>query len=357
MTLKMKRVREIIDQFPAQRILVVGDLMLDRYIYGKVNRISPEAPVPVVQVSEQCNMPGGASNVAWNIQSLGGNAVVSGFMGTDQAADELKELLINGGVAVDGVVALSDVRTTVKTRIIAEHQQIVRVDWDNDPNLDEAAIDTLCDQIASEVDHATGVVIEDYGKGVVVQKVIDRVLKVAAEKGIPTGLDPKDNHELKLDGITVVTPNRREAHVALGMVDKSGSTDLLQDERLLGVGEKLLKKWNPELLMMTLGPQGMMLITANKPVTYIPTRAREVFDVSGAGDTVIAVCLLALACGASHEEAAELANYAAGVVVGKLGTATCSQDELMNRFLHDASWDSTLGPKPTVKDERQFPKD
>lgn len=355
--MKMNRVKEIIGRFGDQRILVVGDLMLDRYIYGHVERISPEAPVPVVQVREQSNMPGGASNVAWNIQSLGGRAVVSGVMGEDQAATELQELLVKGGVAVDGVVARGDIRTTVKTRVIAEHQQIVRVDWDNNPDLDSESLGLLCERITEEAAKATGIIIEDYGKGVVTQQVIDCVLKTAAGKGIPTGLDPKDNHELHLDGLTVVTPNRREAHVALGVVDKTGGMDPMRDERLLDVGARLLEKWNPELLMMTLGPQGMVLITKDKPVNYIPTRAREVFDVSGAGDTVIAVCLLALAAGANHEEAAELANYAAGVVVGKLGTATCSQEELMNRFLHDASWDSTLGPKPAIRDERRFPKD
>jgi D-beta-D-heptose 7-phosphate kinase/D-beta-D-heptose 1-phosphate adenosyltransferase len=277
-------------------------------------------------------------------------------MGQDRAADELKTLLSKGGVSVEGVVAVDRTFTTVKTRIIAEHQQVVRVDWDNDPVFDDVTMDRLCEQVAVAAAKATGVVIEDYGKGVVQQRIVDTVLRVAREKGIPAGLDPKDNHDLELEGITVITPNRREAHVAVGWAEKPAAPDPAEDARLQQVSHELREKWKPEMLLITLGPQGMVLVSEEASFRYIPTRAREVYDVSGAGDTVIAVCLLALAAGATRVEAAELANYAAGVVVGKLGTATCSQEELMNRFLHDASWDSALGPKPGIRDVRMNPR-
>jgi D-beta-D-heptose 7-phosphate kinase/D-beta-D-heptose 1-phosphate adenosyltransferase len=207
---------------------------------------------------------------------------------------------------------------------------------------DDVTMDRLCEQVAVAAAKATGVVIEDYGKGVVQQRIVDTVLRVAREKGIPAGLDPKDNHDLELEGITVITPNRREAHVAVGWAEKPAAPDPAEDARLQQVSHELREKWKPEMLLITLGPQGMVLVSEEASFRYIPTRAREVYDVSGAGATRV--------------EAAELANYAAGVVVGKLGTATCSQEELMNRFLHDASWDSALGPKPGIRDVRMNPR-
>jgi D-beta-D-heptose 7-phosphate kinase/D-beta-D-heptose 1-phosphate adenosyltransferase len=332
MSLKLSRVTEIVDRFDEQRILVVGDLMLDRFIYGDVSRISPEAPVPVVCVKKETDMPGGASNVARNIESLGGHATVSGFIGRDDHGDKLITLLEQGGVCVDGVMRLEDRRTTVKTRIIAEHQQVVRVDWDDRDDISDEVVQEFCVRVSEEIDKACGVVVEDYGKGVVQQPVVSRVVEVASKRGIPTGFDPKDNHELLVEGITVATPNRVEAYSAMGMIDNRPHSNPLDDERLMKVASGLLQRWRPDMLMMTLGSQGMLLVEQEQNPVLIPTRAREVYDVSGAGDTVIAVSLLALAAGASHAEAAELANYAAGVVVGKLGTATCSRAELLACF-------------------------
>ena len=332
MTLKRDRVLDIMNRFSGQRILVVGDLMLDRYIYGQVGRISPEAPVPVVRVKREVAMPGGASNVARNIVALSGQAVVAGFIGQDVPGVQLGELLKSGGVALDGVLTLDDRTTTVKTRIIAEHQQVVRVDWDNTEDYAPEVMQEFTARLNEQVRHATGVILEDYGKGVVVQSVVDEVIRSGQQYGIPTGMDPKDNHELDVEGVTVITPNRSEAFSAMNMADNKPGNDPLKDERLLRVASGLLSKWKPELLMLTLGSLGMMLVAEGRPNRHIPTRAREVFDVSGAGDTVIAVCLLALASGATHEEAAELANYAAGIVVAKLGTATTTCEELLACF-------------------------
>ena len=332
MTLKTGHVKKILGRFPCQRILVVGDLMLDRYIYGRVSRISPEAPVPIVHVTHEKRMPGGASNVAWNIQSLGGRAAVCGVIGKDANGNELKEILRHNGVCAEGAMEVEGIRTIVKTRVIAERQQVVRVDWEDDFDLAGKTAEDFCRQLVSEVKKSTGVVIEDYGKGVIRQSVVDTVLKNAKASEIPVGLDPKENHELGLGGITVATPNRKEAFTIAGVMESPAFSNPLEDKRLLKVADLLMKKWSPALLLITLGPLGILLMTKNASPKHVPTRAREVFDVSGAGDTVIATCVLALAAGASPFEAAELANYAAGVVVGKLGTATCTQQELL-RYL------------------------
>lgn len=329
MTIQAERAKQILSAFGRQRILVVGDLMLDRYIYGSVSRISPEAPVPVVRVTHEKSMPGGASNVAWNIRSLGARAAVAGVIGSDHAGDELRRVLADEGVSIEGAMEFEGARTTVKTRIIAERQQVVRVDWDNNFELGGDVLRDFCASLAREVKKSNGVIIEDYGKGIIQQEVVDAVLKAAGEARIPCGLDPKENNELGIGGLTVATPNRREAFTIAGARDPGAKSDPLKDEALLGVSETLMKKWSPELLLITLGPQGMLLREKDAPPKHVPTRAREVFDVSGAGDTVIAACVLALAAGASHVEAAELANYAAGVVVGKLGTASCTPDELL----------------------------
>ncbi|MCX6998544.1 MAG: PfkB family carbohydrate kinase [Kiritimatiellaeota bacterium] len=334
MTIKSDRVKQLLQLFPRQRIAVVGDLMLDRYIYGTVSRISPEAPVPVLHVTREKSMPGGASNVAWNVLALGGQTALCGLLGRDSAGRELREILVKGGMQADGVLDFPHLRTTVKTRIIAERQQVVRVDWEDQLRLDEITLDAFCRRVAVEVKKSTGVILEDYGKGVLQQRVADAALAAARAAGIPSGLDPKDD-SLQMAGLTVATPNRREAFAAAGVPETAPGADPLRDAELLRVGAILVKKWTPRLLMVTLGPQGMLLLSGNEPPRHVPTRAREVFDVSGAGDTVIATCVLALAAGAEFGEAAEIANYAAGVVVGKMGTATCSPAELLEALAAD----------------------
>jgi D-beta-D-heptose 7-phosphate kinase/D-beta-D-heptose 1-phosphate adenosyltransferase len=251
MTLKADRVKELVTAFADQRILVIGDLMLDRYIYGSVSRISPEAPVPVVQVSRETNMPGGASNVAWNIQALGGSSSVCGFIGRDQAGEDLCALLVQEGVSTEGAIAPDGVKTTVKTRIIAEHQQVVRVDWDDQSPVRSSDMEAFCERIHVMVRESTGVIIEDYGKGVIQQQVVDTVMAAAKEAGVPVGLDPKDNHDLEFKDLTVATPNRSEAYRAVGAVEGHPGKDPLCDQPLLEVGRALQKKWTPELLLMT----------------------------------------------------------------------------------------------------------
>lgn len=330
MSITQKRALGLMKKFRRRRILVVGDLMLDRFIYGSVSRISPEAPVPVVRVDKESCMPGGASNVACNIRALGGGAAVAGMIGKDSAGIELRWLLTHTDVGVDCAMMFAGASTTVKERIIAERQQVVRVDFEKPAAWTSRQNDKFLAMLALELEQASGVIIEDYGKGAVTQPVADLILDTARRRKIPVGLDPKEGHDLDLKGITIATPNRKEAFAMAGLFDPGAKENPLADKPLRKAGWVLMEKWNAEYLLITLGSQGMYLLARGKPPRHVPTRAREVFDVSGAGDTVIAACVTALAARATFQEAAELANFAAGVVVGKLGTASCTPEELIN---------------------------
>ncbi len=329
MTLSKQRAERLLRECRKQKILVIGDLMLDRYIYGTVSRISPEAPVPVVRVAEERSMPGGACNVAWNVRSLGARAAVAGILGRDISGRELRNLLKEKQVDTNAVLDLNEFCTIVKTRIIAERQQVVRVDWERPRDFSESTVARLKSKIKSAVAGASGVILEDYGKGVIMQEIVDAAIEEARLRKLPIGLDPKDNHELCVKGITVGTPNRKEAFAMAHEKETPPQPNPLKDKPLRKVADILMEKWAPRILMITLGAQGMLLVSA-EGARHVPTRAREVFDVSGAGDTVIATCVLALAAGAHPMEAAELANCAAGVVVGKIGTATCTPEELLS---------------------------
>lgn len=328
--MKNERARLLTESFRRQRILVVGDLMLDKYIHGTVDRISPEAPVPVVRVVRERQVPGGAANVAWNVCAMGGEAVMAGVVGDDAAGRDLLQLMAAQGVRTNAVRTVAGLQTTVKMRVLADRQQVVRVDWDTDPQFPPSDVAAFCERVERQIESCTGVVIEDYSKGIVRQEVVDTVLSAARRKGIPVGLDPKDNLNLRIKGITLATPNYKEAHVCAGLPAQApppGSP--LEDASLKAAAARLLELWEPAQLLVTLGPNGMYLAEPGRASRVIPTRAREVYDVSGAGDTVIATCVMALASGASFDEAAVLGNNAAGVVVGKLGTAICSPAELL----------------------------
>ena len=329
MGITQKRATALLRKFPRRRMLVVGDLMLDRFVYGAVERISPEAPVPVGRVEQETAMPGGASNVACNIRALGGRAAVAGMIGKDAAGIELRWLLTHTDVDVECAMMFAGANTTVKERIIAERQQVVRVDFERAPAWTVRQTEKFLAMLALELDRADGVILEDYGKGAISQPVADLVLQVAARRRIPVGLDPTERNSLSLSGVTVATPNRREAFALAGMTDPGPKENPLADKPLRHVGERLMETWALEHLAITLGPHGMYLMSRGRAPRHAPTRAREVFDVSGAGDTVIATCTTALAAGATFMESAELANIAAGVVVGKVGTASCTPDELM----------------------------
>ncbi|MDA0577706.1 MAG: PfkB family carbohydrate kinase [Verrucomicrobia bacterium] len=322
-------VEALLAKFSRQRILVVGDLMLDRYVSGTVSRISPEAPVPVVLVDREEARPGGAANVASNICALGGQATMAGIVGEDEAARELTGILAERGIAPEGVVRDKRVRTTVKMRILAERQQVVRVDYENALAIDDALVESLCARLTEVVPQMDAVIVEDYGKGVACKPVVQAILKAAKGKQVLVGFDPKDNRDLGFTTLTLATPNYMEACLAAGLPFRPIGDEPLKNPVLKKAGEILMQQWNCALLIITLGSHGMYLVSRAEAPIHIPTVAREVFDVSGAGDTVIATAMLALASGADHRLAAMAANTAAGVVVAKVGTATCSAEELL----------------------------
>ncbi len=329
MSLTIRRARELLAAFPRQRIAVIGDLMLDRYVQGAVDRISPEAPVPVVRVVSERAVPGGASNVAVNLRAMGASVSLVGGVGRDAAGRELLALLRAARVDHSAVLRLRGVPTTVKTRVLAERQQVCRIDREAALTWDERTLAAARAAADAAVSNATGVVLEDYGKGFLCPAVVETAAAAAGRRGIAIGLDPKEGRELKVRGLTVATPNRREAFAAAGHPDPGPADDPLRDAALRRVAGLLLRRWRLGHLLVTLGPHGIYLAHPGAPPRHVPTRALEVYDVSGAGDTVIAVDVLALAAGAAALEAAELANYAAGVVVAKLGTAVCTPEELI----------------------------
>jgi rfaE bifunctional protein kinase chain/domain len=325
------RLDKILRQFPHQNILVVGDVMLDHFLWGKVSRISPEAPVPVVEVQRESYFPGGAANVARNLRALGGHTTVLGMIGDDQAGEELCGILSQQGIETAGLVVDAERPTTLKTRIVAHHQQIVRFDREHAAPLAAASQARLLENFTRQLDNVSAIIFEDYGKGVLNQKLLNAMQKRA--RGKITGADPNARHPLRFTGLTAITPNRAEAFAAAGMTNTEPCDDVRRDEALMRVGQKLLAKWKPQNLLITLGEHGMCLFRQGQKPHHIPTVAQEVFDVSGAGDTAIATLMLALAAGANPIEAAEISNHAAGVVVGKIGTATCSPDELRASFV------------------------
>lgn len=330
--LSLSRLRRLLDAASRTRLLVVGDVMLDQFIWGRVSRISPEAPVPVVEFQRESFMPGGAANVARNLTALGAHADLIGAVGRDDAARRLQSLLEAERVGCDRLLLLPARSTTIKTRIIAHQQQVVRVDRETRGELDGAAVRHLLRSIDAALETTDAVILGDYGKGVVTQELLDGLKSRCRARAVWLSLDPKPVHSLNLAGLSLITPNRKEAYELAGLADGSRGEDPLNDPSLRQVVERLLETFRPALLLITLGEQGMLLCQRGQRPFHIPTVAREVFDVSGAGDTVIASFTLAIAAGASPVEAAIFSNHAAGVVVGKVGTATVTPAELIESF-------------------------
>lgn len=326
------RVRELLSAATASRVLVIGDVMLDQFIWGRVNRISPEAPVPVVEFDRESFMPGGAANVARNLTALGAPTDLFSVFGRDEAGARLRQLLREHQVHCDACLDHNERATSVKTRILAHQQQMVRVDRETRSELDAATTAALLHAVAGRLDGAAAVIVGDYGKGVVTQTLLDALKQRCRERGIWLSVDPKPIHRLDLSRLSLVTPNRKEAFELAGLYDGTRAEDPLADASLQRVAEKLLAELQPALLLITLGEQGMLLCQKGERPFHIPTVAREVFEVSGAGDTVIASFTLAIAAGAAPIEAAIFSNHAAGVVVGKVGTATVRPEELLASF-------------------------
>jgi len=325
MTLTRNRADQLISSFVGRPILILGDIMLDEFIWGKVRRISPEAPVPVVEVARESYHLGGAGNVAANISAMGATPIPIGLVGDDYAAARLSQLLTDHGIEPTGLVSESGRPTTVKTRIVAHNQQIVRADRENKSPLTDEKNRALLDAFVRWLPSCAAVIVSDYDKGVVNRTLLSEALPAAQSAGIPVLLDPKVYHADYYHPITLITPNQREAELITGIAIEN-------DTQLEEAGRKLLEKFECPYALITRGEEGMSLFS-REGSHHLPTFAREVFDVSGAGDTVIATLALALAAGATMEESAILANHAAGLVVGKIGTATISRTELLADFV------------------------
>lgn len=330
------RLTELLDAASAQRLAVVGDAMLDTYLVGDVERISPEAPVPVVRVRERRYALGGAANVAQNVSAIGAHCLLVGAVGNDAGSATLRTML--DAISVDDEYLVTvDRPTTTKTRIVARSQQLVRVDEEEDHDLDDDDVARMLDAVRGAVSDADALVLEDYNKGVLVAQVIEQAVALARTRGIPVVVDPKYRNFFSYRGATVFKPNRRELEAALGAainLDDAGA--LPQVFGRLGV----------EHLLLTLGERGMALLSSDGAVTRIPTMAREVYDVVGAGDTVTAYLGATLAAGATAREAAIIANFAAGIEVGKLGAATVTPDEVLASYDEFATrQDRDAGPR------------
>ncbi|MDE2491557.1 MAG: D-glycero-beta-D-manno-heptose-7-phosphate kinase [Elusimicrobia bacterium] len=317
-----KELLRTIAAFRGRRVLVVGDLMLDQYIRGAVTRISPEAPVPVVRVTGESFIPGGAGNVVSNLAALGAAVSIVGVVGEDEAGRRLSDEFRARGAEVSGVCVDVERRTTQKCRVVAERQQAVRFDRETTGPLSHATESRLLASLAEELPRAEAVILSDYGKGVIGPRLLSAAIPAARRRGIPITVDPKPEHFRRYRGVTCVTPNTSEAWACMRREPKTG------EEPLLALGREILKVLDSRSVLITRGPDGMSLFEPRGRVVNIPTVAREVFDVSGAGDTVISTLTLALAAGAPLPRAAVLSNHAAGIVVGKLGTATTTPDEI-----------------------------
>jgi D-glycero-beta-D-manno-heptose-7-phosphate kinase len=331
-SLSRARARRILDASRRTRMLVVGDVMLDQFIWGNVVRISPEAPVPVLEFERESFMPGGAANVARNLTALGVNTDLFGAVGQDAAAEQLKRLLNEQDIGSAGVLANPGRSTSVKTRVVAHKQQVVRIDRETRDGLDGRMTSRLTAAVRAGLDAVDAIIVCDYGKGVVTQPLLEELKSLCRRRGVWLSLDPKPVHHLTLAGLSLITPNRKEAFELARVPDETRHSNPLSDAHLLRAAETLLRELRPAILLMTLGELGMLLCQRGQTPFHIPTVAQEVFDVSGAGDTVIATFTSAIAGGASPLEAAILSNHAAGIVVGKIGTATVSPRELLASF-------------------------
>jgi D-beta-D-heptose 7-phosphate kinase/D-beta-D-heptose 1-phosphate adenosyltransferase len=336
----MKDLKHIIKKLNQPKVLVIGDLILDEYIWGKVERISPEAPVPIVWANKKTHVPGGAANVANNIRAYDAEVYLAGVIGSDKNAQVLLADLKKDKINTKGIFEVDNRHTTIKTRIIAGHQQVVRVDWEHTEPLPQETTAKIFNFIKKNINEFDAIIIEDYGKGVISAKLLEDVIGLARANGKIVTVDPKEDNFQYYRGVTSITPNRKELENAvrnLKIKDKQNrlkldSDKLFTDKDIDAAGRQIMEYLGLESLLVTLGEQGMKLFEKNGRLTHIPTVAQEVFDVSGAGDTVISTFTLALCAGASKLDAAYIANYAAGIVVGKVGTATTNRNELLERL-------------------------
>ncbi len=320
-----ERLGEILDRIATRRVMVIGDVMLDRYVWGIVSRISPEAPVPVVDIKEETIRLGGAANVANNIVSLGARCGIFSVLGEDRMAEELAGEIENRGIETDGLVRDSGRPTTVKTRVIAHNQQVVRTDREIRAEVSGSIEQKLFDDVMSGLGNCDAVVISDYGKGVITKRLLDDLIPEARAMDRIVSVDPKENHFRNYRRVSLITPNQYEAGSVMGK-------RIHDEQSLLDVGWEIIDLLEADALLITRGENGMSLFQRDRTYKHFPTVARHVYDVTGAGDTVICSFTLALCAGATMDEAARISNHAAGIVIRDVGTATVRPEDLVLSF-------------------------
>ncbi len=318
----MGEVKRIIERFSQVKVLIIGDVMLDAYIWGEVERVSPEAPVPVVLVKSESLKLGGAANVAYNVKALGAQPVLIGVVGDDGEGEQVRSTLKEAGIEGNYILKDDYRPTTIKTRIIAHQQQVVRVDRESPSEIRDEIAHRMLDLIKKGLDSVQGLIISDYGKGTLRSDIVKEAISWARKKDLFVAVDPTRNHSGYYGGASLFTPNRREAE------DISGHP--IEDEGTLKrVGWELQEKVGIDVLLITLGEEGMALFEPKRVFTHFPTVAKEVYDVTGAGDTVVSTFVVSRLAGASFQEAARLSNHAAGIVIGEIGTRAVTSEILL----------------------------
>ncbi len=326
---KKERLKSLFDGFRGKRVAVLGDLMLDRYVWGSVSRISPEAPVPVLEVEDESARLGGAANVANNIKSLGAEPVLFGIVGGDDAGRLLKDILAGMGLTTDGIITDASRPTTVKTRVIAHGQHVVRMDHEVKSDIGAGTVAEVLKTLSGMRNEIDAILLEDYNKGMLTKELLSSVIEFGRKSGKVISVDPKHGNFFEYKHVTIFKPNRKEAEGALGM--PAGT-----DEQALVAARALLKKLDCDNVLLTRGEKGMTLVERSGDSLHLPTKARKVADVSGAGDTVISTLTLALVSGATVTEAAAIANHAGGIVCGEVGIAPVDKERLFIEVLNDA---------------------
>jgi rfaE bifunctional protein kinase chain/domain len=332
----LNRLEHILDRAPSKRVTVIGDLMLDEFVWGKVGRISPEAPVPVVEVTGESFYPGGAANAARNLREFVDHVEVIGLFGRDASGRQLRDLLAQQKIDMSNAIEDETFRTILKTRIIARNQQVVRVDREQIVVSTPEQTAKVVAAVRKKISDIDAIVFADYGKGFLTTGLVSEIAREGRASGTIVTADPNPRHFIDWCGMTALKPNRTEAFLAADIQWRDPDDSPTEDVDLMRAGKALLEKLDTQYVLITLGPHGMMLFQKSEPPHHIPTKARQVFDVSGAGDTAIALFTLALACEATPIEAAEIANHGSGVVVGKVGTAMVTREELIASFREDS---------------------
>jgi rfaE bifunctional protein kinase chain/domain len=317
------RFERIFSQWGGHRILIVGDVMLDEYLWGNVSRISPEAPVPVVEIAGESVKLGGAANVALNVKTLGDKPILVGITGEDGNRNKMISALSDAQISAEGILTDGSRMTTIKTRVVANHQQVVRADRESTDEISESITGQILRLVEGKIKDIQGIIISDYGKGVITSALLSGLIGLSRAHGIFVAVDPKDTHFMNYQRVSLITPNHHEAGFVYG---KRIRNDAILEE----VGWGLLERLKATALLITRGEKGMSLFEEDRTLTHLPTRAKKVYDVTGAGDTVISAFTCAIAANANYREAALISNHAAGLVVGEVGTAQVTKAELMN---------------------------